>query len=819
MHARGPSYLLLLLSLAACDRPEEEVGSSAAMTVVGGPVLVTDEKVGELVEVASNLGLADVTGLAFREDASESFLYALEAGARRIKRFRVTGFALGYEDQIALPAGLHSPRGLAYAREAGDDVVYFLDHRSTAPTISKIYRLNLTTGGHTVLSIASSTYGLQGAQVFGVAKQGAHLLVSYDANVESNADLRVRSGILRMQIEPLLSNPVPIPPGGVAPAPPSFSSPTGIRHMPAANRPIDSDTVDPSLGLATMAVDGVSYLWGSAGRGDLYVADAGTGRGIFSFKTPFGTAGAFMSMTVGKEYLWVAGNTNAGSSFIHRINILRNTAEGVAGPKQFRRMRATLTTDRQASNSSTAEIYHTFGWPYPNGKAPNQGVFPTTHDADADGSGTAAIDVSTYDPANDPDARQKFTRVTYQVPPGSSGAPWSSDFEIEYFTSAYRKFVYPHLASEGGLAAGTTYTADDDVLYGIEDNELKYERFTERVDDWVDSEWGGRTDSDHPYWAARNVMEYTLENYHYPDEDNGYYTPRNPSIGAFESNPGSHLAGLSGGTDWSNNVIACSGTSMLQGGAMRFMGLPSRWVGTSREESAYEDGADDDPFLERGERATVQNGHRFTEVWMGPHHGWVSFDGTPLLPPDFRYDEKPLKVTQWQVMQLVGRIGDFRVIHNIGSELWEDLHTPYISETECEDDSRCGNMRYNLMGGSTQQTKFRRASIYMATENVLFIDNLVEAHNANGSFIIDWSLGGPWDRDPDATVDVVLETYVDGAWRLSKNLLDDPLPASTTALAADVDGVPIGAYRIRVSKTGDYRTGNVTEVIWLPTIP
>ena len=86
-------------------------------------------------------------------------------------------------------------------------------------------------------------------------------------------------------------------------------------------------------------------------------------------------------------------------------------------------------------------------------------------------------------------------------------------------------------------------------------------------------------------------------------------------------------------------------------GAMRHLGIPARWLGTGTQQGP--DDWDDERATAcwtPDETAACTNGHRYTQVWLGSHYGWICFDATPSKPAFNDYDPPPPLQSQWRYM-------------------------------------------------------------------------------------------------------------------------------------------------------------------------
>ncbi|MDJ0866996.1 MAG: transglutaminase family protein [Myxococcota bacterium] len=816
--------------------------------------------VGEIEHTFTSLGVSlnDIRGLAFQEDASGSFLYVLNRPAGDIHCYEVSpgGSELTWQYERSM-TGVESARGLAYSREGGQDVLYFNDWKSDPPLpgsygaappshgvgpgrgalVSRLYRYEIDTGLLEFADLSVPAYEIEDRELHGVERVGAELYVSFDPSSYPGHRKKVRRGIARFPIATTgwlgsAAPPSPIQASGVADdrAQPFtgwaklVAGTADVRHMPSANKAKTDDdgeieSVDPSHALAAMSVDGVDYLWGSVDSHSIYLADAETGRGIFAFDRPFETKRNLWPMAAGLDHLWVAERLGGAPDVIHRISILDDVTRPLAGPKRLRRYRMKLTSDREAPH--LGYVQHTFGRPYPNTRAQNQGIFAGTHEMHDLSGGAVSQRVLSYDPAGDPDAKQKYTHFVYMTT-GQPSDPdrFQSEIQIDGWSASYRRFVYPHLTELDSGPPGTHYLDDDETLYDVAGASGTWSDLIERVEEWIESEYGAPVRRDNAYWRARDVMDYVLESYHYPDD--GDETPEEDRVpatvdyarGHFDANPGDEKAALSADSNWSDNVIACSGTTMLQNGAMRHLGIPARWVGTSSERGSGDWVADDgDEFLEAGEQAKATNGHRYAEVWMGEAYGWVRFDGTPERPATREgFDRRPKRKTQWTLMSEAGAgIEDKRVIHNIGAHAWSLMLVPFESIEDCEDGNRqCGSVRYNLRGTYTDPTAFEPSSQSIRYEPLLFVEDVSVERPRYRSYEIEWTLAGDWSLDPDATLDIELQIFdSDDGWTKVTSLAAGH-PAESGSLEVEIDDLAAGTYRVRVTKTGDVPTGNAS---------
>ena len=150
--AAAVSLAWLLAVSAGASMPAGQLvaaSESASMDSIGSfeGSLLPIHGVGDLEATYSSLGvtLNDIVGLAFQDDSGGTHLYVLDGGGDRIHRYVVApgSFTLTHDRSVALPAGLASPRGLAYAFEDGADILYFNDWQEDGA--SRVYRFDFDT--------------------------------------------------------------------------------------------------------------------------------------------------------------------------------------------------------------------------------------------------------------------------------------------------------------------------------------------------------------------------------------------------------------------------------------------------------------------------------------------------------------------------------------------------------------------------------------------------------------------------------------------------------------------------------------------------
>lgn len=689
----------------------------------------------------------DVRGLAWGDDgllygldhpgadrAARVFVYARRLGPERLERVERRTAPADFTAPAVLPV---EARGLAFAREHGRRVLYFAAWRAGDATgFARLWRwdLDLDRTGH--VDLRQAAFDLGGGEVTGVAYADGHADVAFDAGAYADATLRVRRGVLRLRVgstgegggaawialqtgavtaasglvagaatggqatpraleatarTAVVGGPRTVSaaagrPGLVASGPLSSVWGAGaVRHLPGSGS-------GKSMGLVRAALGGAGYLFGTASGDRVVCADAASGRALFAFPVPrhLPRDRDAWGLAFDGTDLWTTERIS-GADYVHRVDVARDPTAPDLGARRVRRLRMSITTTPSSGGLDLGWVRHNYSHPYADHQTINQGLDPCSRVVrDLTGRGEEVLTSS--DPAGDPAARQWFSRVVYDEVPSLAA---TSTFEVDVWTRRGRHLVYPHLASRDAAAlAGTDYLADDDVLFNLSDR-ATYEAFVARVARWVEATWGVPADLTNPYWAARNVLEYIQEHYHYPHDEIGRFATEDPARGHFNANPANLKLALSAGPYDQDEIIACSGTSVMVAGVMRHLGIPARWVGTSQQKNDWDQ--DGDGLLGAHEEAVGNNGHRYTEVWLGPAWGWQRFDATPYMPAEDAYDAPPAALAQTRFMDRAAcGVEENRLVLNVGSGKVAAMFR--IHEGGGPIDRDAGDQRYNLQG-------------------------------------------------------------------------------------------------------------------------
>jgi hypothetical protein len=745
-------------------------------------------------------GNAEVRGLAF-DGASPLAprLFALDASGK-VFIYGVPASAAAGEltllGTVALPVRangtpLQSPRGLAYSRENGKDVFYVLNWiKPGGEAESELWRFGPAVEKPVPIDLSLYPYKIGDREVLGLAHDNGKLLISFEAAGYKDRDLRVQRGLIRLAWNPAADGQLDF-----------------VKHLP------DSGT-KPSYGLTFMTLDGVRYLWGTIGRDFLYCADAETGRGLFHFDRPNakGENLPVSGLAFGADALWVPEGAR-GADIVHRVNVTKNLDAVVEGPRILRHLQMTISTEPEGPAPNLGKVYHNFSRPYAYNQLGNQGTWIETEKVtDTSAAPNGAIKMITLDPAGDAAARQTMATVEYGEAPARS---YASRYEIDIWTNPSRSFVYPHrVDKEKKALQGTNYLADDPVLYNLKDKKT-YDEFIGRVRSHIAKKYGVPADMDNAYWAARNIIEYIQDNYYYPSRPKRVPAAVDYDRQHYDANPGNLKIELSNHPYDRTQIIACSGTSVMVAGALRYLGIEARWLGTGTAQAPEVWDKNKNGFLDEDETAPVSSGHRYDQVWLGSHYGWVCFDATPTLPDDLDFDPVPPIQSQWRYMNraAAGHLKDQRIVFNVGSGLIPQLYRDFEFDEELNVDNNCGgDQRYNLQGKFDKPELWKQGRNNIAVRNLCFLKD-VAATGSKPSMTVSWTLLGAWTRDPQAKLAVVLQ-QVDPATKKVKELAVLRKDVLASAGKADVDVAAYGGknYRIAVRKVGDAETGGLSAV-------
>ncbi len=744
----------------------------------------------------------DVRGLTFDDFSKNSpQLYVLDGTGKvfiyRPVRDKKSGIdKLEFVSTIPLPCladgtPVKSPRGLALSIESSQRIFYWLNwHRAKGGIKSELWRYNVDAGTSESVDLSLYPFRIGEREVLSLAFKNGKILVSFDASGYKDQNLRVQRGIILLQWKTAAGEGCRF-----------------IKHLPDSG-------IDSSRGLAFMEIEGCQYLWSTVGNNYIYVAEASTGRGLFHFQYPRsgGESLPVWGLAFGDGALWVPDGTDEAPR-IHRVNVTKNLDASSKGPRILRHLIMTIVTEPEEKDiENPGKVYHYYSRPYSSEQMGNQGIWVETEKfRDTSQAPNARTKVETLDPGRDAGSRQYFAVVEYENAPART---YSSRYEIDIWTNSHRTFVYPHRVNKKTEPLkGTDYLADDPVLYNLQDKKT-YEEFLNRVKAHIHKKYGIEADLVNPYWAARNVLEYIQDNYYYPSRPKRKPASVDYDRKHYDANPANLKLELSNRPYDKTQIIACSGTSVMVAGVMRYLGIPARWLGTGTEERAEEWDKNQNGLLDEDEIAPCTNGHRYTQVWLGTNYGWVCFDATPTVPEDLDYDPAPPLQSQWRYMNraAAGHLKDKRIVFNVGSELILPLYRDFEYDEQLAVDNNCGgDQRYNLQGRFDKPQLWKLARHSISVQNICFIKDIFLSGPKHEKEIA-WKPVGQWDRDPEARICIFLQQQDPTSKRVNDvSLLLKNIPYNSGKEKIDLSPYRGRQFRIVIRKEGDPETGGHSD--------
>ncbi len=762
------------------------------------PIIGETEKVYSLAE-----GNDEVRGLAWDEVSGDAPRLLVLDTSRKIFVYTFVDDPRGAMEELNLVKVLDlptteqgrpiaAPRGLAYSQEGGKGIVYFLNwSRSKGGPVSELWRFGLEDGSASVVNLSLYPFRIGEREVLDVGYDDGKILISFDASAYKDQNLRALRGIIRLQWNLAYEGKLEF-----------------IKHLPDSG-------IDVSRGLAFMNFEGAKYLWSTVGDGHIYCADAETGRGLFHFARPSSAGEGLptLGLAFGRETLWVPEGVS-GPDRLLRVNVTKNLDAAAVGPKILRHLIMSISTEPEGEAAEAGKVYHYYSRPYAANQMPNQGTWPETETfKDTSEPAVGQVKKFTYDPAGDVISRQHMALVEY---PDGSARSHSSVYGIDFWTNPFRKFVYPHRVNRDTSALkGTDYLANDPVLYNLTDTKT-YDTFFKKVREHIAAKYGVPADMENPYWTARNIVEFIQDSYYYPSRPKRKPAAVDYDRDHTDANPGNLKIELSLKPYDKSQIIACSGTSVMVAGAMRYLEMEARWLGTGTEQPSSEWDSNNNGLLEEGETATCSNGHRYTQVWLGSHYGWICFDATPTRPEFDDYDPPPPIQTQWRYMNrtAAGHLKDKRIVFNVGSAAFIPLFRDFEYDEELAIDNNCGgDQRYNLQGRFDKPELWKLARHRISVTNLCYIKNVTVSGPLQASQV-SWTCSGQWDKDPGATLSVVLQKIdPDSKEAVDAAVLLKGIPYKAGQAQVDLTSLSGGSFRILIRKDGDPETGGHSDWI------
>jgi hypothetical protein len=729
----------------------------------------------------------DAPRLFVLDGSARIFVYEFDGDHDNLKdELRLTEIIdLPIETEESNPA---DPRGLAFTFDDGSDVFYFLKWNPVQAK-SQLWRYDFDKKAHTHVDLTRYPYRIGCREVYDLAHDNGKLFVCFDASGYKDNKWRVARGIIELRWSRADADKFEF-----------------LKHLPDSGEFV-------SHGLACMRFEGAKYLWATAGDDYIYSAHARTGRGLFCFDRPKSADNSqpCLGLAFGDNALWVPEGVR-GPDRIHRVNVTRNLYAFYEGPKILRHLVMTIRTEPERQCDDPGKVYHYYSRPYSYEQLHNQGVWPETEKVlDTSNAPNASIKPFTYDPAGDTTARQYMSLVEYA---GAPTRPYSSKYEIDIWTNPYRKYIYPHRVNKNtDKLAKTDYLADDPNLFNLSDTKT-YDSFFKRVAAYIKAKYDVTANMNHPYWAARNVLEYIQDNYYYPGREQGKPATVDYSKNHYDANPGNLKIALSDHPYDKTQIAACSGTSVMFAGAMRYLGIQARWLGTGTEKNSTLWDKNHNGLLDEDESAPCSSGHRYTQVWLGSNYGWICFDATPFRPDYKDYDPAPPIRSQWQYMNRAakGHLLDKRIVFNVGSALFLPLYRDFEYDARLAVDNNCGgDQRYNLQGRFDKPQFWKLPQHRITVKNLCFIKDIAISGPKNKTKVT-WRLEGDWDKDSRATVSIYLQQLAPDMIRAKEiAALAKTVPYDRIEATVDLVGHTGQSYRIIIRKDGDAETGGQSQ--------
>ncbi len=748
----------------------------------------------EILGTAAPLHASDAYGLAFDSGSSPHRLYVSDNTEDRIYAYEVDG-----EQLWPLPsAGLATnqldpsfiaPRDLAFAWHGPEPYLYALTNGISGSVNqrqrpSRLWKVNLSNHEVDHIDLDCPAFGIEGLEVFGLAQHSGRMYLSYDTSDLPSAKEQVSQGILVLRVadddlhQQWWSKAKACDGSAV------------LRHLPHSGRKTSGSTYGraPAFGLAVGGYDGTSQLWATSYWKYLYGADLETGRGLFSWSSP--GSRKIHGLAFGDGYLWAVDRIE-GQDVIHRVSVQPGNPTDLVGTPHVRTIRMQLTSTALAP-ILTADVRHHFARPLSNAKRPNQGRDLSSLDVQT--SDPATLATKYYDPAGDTSSRQRYYQLRYE---GNVGLGQSLDttVEIDVWTSDRRQLIYPHIV-DSVAAPSSGYLADSYTVYRHSEA-AAYDAFLAAVRDATAAKYGdAMANSTNPYWIARNILEFIKEQYDYGNVSD-------TSEGHYSYNPASFKIQLPLDGTAGNEKMSCSSSSFALVGALRYAGVPARWVGTTKRRNNWDD--DDDGYMTGDESALDTSFHRWAEVWLGSSYGWQRFDPTPS-------GDGPRVQSQYELMSCsAAGVKWTDLVLQAGSGYHDAFYRAYDH-----------NQRYNSVPKYDSpsfwtDTTYRHIEWRNACN--LSVDSVGDTV-AGPTVNLSWEATGRWDMDPNATLNIYVRRMlsVNNQWNpaSSRTQLASDLPATLGlgGFTVNLEDTcqPDRYYRIEIEKAGDNETGTIGEV-------
>lgn len=687
-------------------------GPAAALALAAAPASAQNLVGNELTRQAL-AGASPIAGLAYLDSRDELLVLqdvSNTSYGEEVQFHSWNGTTLAWaRAAIRIPDGPAGQRfdygtGIAVAREDGLVVLYALRSRPVTANRyqSSLFRISLGPQGTSapvtmqVIDLDANVFELHGNKAWSLAYVDGEIVVAHErhglpdyGDATDTETAHSRRGLRRFKIA-----------GECAPTTCLIAAINGSTFLTRRSMPDagwgNSSATGHNRGrdtTETRALTSYSFSDAASGEGrylvgsietagnvpdEIYVAASKTGRGIFVFPSPFSSSSDTLKLAYGDGALFVADDDE-----VARV-VLPDTAAGAESLDRLERPRRPRKIWMQQSvggangGLNAGWERHNFGRPHANQYRPSQDWVSGTESTSASG---AAATFTTVNLSPGGASGQAIRQVEYT---GVNDQALTSTYSVGFWHRYRRTFVFPHLAEDDAathFALGSDFAegqADDAQMFRFAQNANGvYEPFLAAVRDYVGEKYGIDPDSvdlDNPYWAARNVQDFIRGNYNYPmdasyGDFDGYVGSVNDEAAYhFDSSPSYMKLALGilnpgdGDPDFCTGgarigaykrVLMCASAASAFVGAMRYLGVPARWVGTSQRLSSsagcsnWSNSSDwlasfcdvnGNAVFDGSDWMPASNGHMTTEVWLGERYGWQRFESTPTKPDDTNGD-------------------------------------------------------------------------------------------------------------------------------------------------------------------------------------
>ena len=670
----------------------------------------------------------------------------------------------------ALNPAFTNPRGVAFESYLSTPYLYVLTSNNNNLS-NRLWRIDLTQNRARYVDLNHLNFGISGLAVHGLEVHDGYAYISYDTTTIPASANPESKGILKLSVATSAS--------AWWLAEVGYAQVDQLPHSGRVTTNSNTNTtqVAPCFGLGILESGNREFLWGTSFHRFLYVQEPTHGRGLFHIDSP--GAARIYGVAAGGGSVFVVDRAS-GANQIHELDPGLTSNDPVQKDRKVRRVTFTLESQPERNVASDC-LFHSFATPPSTNYRPNQGRSYQSFDFQTvvlDGAQNVLpnhnfahmVAYAPYFPAGDASAACYPLRASIY---GSFAGNQTvrSTFSCDVWTSFRRHFVYPHRCNNSG-SVNSGYRADNWTLYRTSDTSA-YGGFLWDMINTMASEYDASVAfAGDNYWLARNVLEYIKEQYNY-GTTGGTYHPANTKITLpFDGIP-------------NNELLKCSSSTFAFEGVMRYLGFPTRWVGTTRRRALGTVGADG--LWSSSETVLDESFHRWAEVWLGSNYGWQRFDPTPSRTG-------PRQLSQFDLTAAAACGVDERdLVMHVGS----GTVTTFYRQNE---DLQWYNSvpRYNNPG--SWRTKEATRAVWSNPCSL----NITYRSPSGPTRLLRWIPQGPWTLDPEAML-VVHDT--DG------NALSSAVRWNQGLLTFSVASLSPGLHLLYLVKQQDTLTGQPFAVL------